>query len=251
MMNRLLMILCLFAPSPALAEPAKLSAKNLVIRGQIESVQQSIINEKQTTVVTLLLDRNPKVKVFVFTSQDATAITKAFADAALKRLEAIGKIQKANLKLSDEALKNNDFKKANTLLKETRSYTTEILSLSKQFGVPAVAEGVLEFKDKNWLLAGTNRPIDSESKDRAIGTAVIRGEAIPGEYSAVIRGEPGKIKRAFSKLAIKSGGMLIAIMGKASADAKIEGLMRAGGKIILGKEGTAALDADKLEALKK
>ena len=109
-MNRLSMILVVLSLSPALRGAGHASAKNLVIGAKsIRATRAS--STKQTTVVTCFWT-GTKGKVSLSSPLNTFAITKAFADAALKRLEAIGKIQKAIFELSDEALKNNDFRES-------------------------------------------------------------------------------------------------------------------------------------------
>ncbi len=256
-----LLILSLFGVGSLLAaEPAKengAGAPVVVIAGHITDLQQTTADGKVMTTVSLAVDANSSVTAS--TPQDVTAITQAFKQAAEKRMTALTKRLepnnqrlKANTDLFIDALTSKDTKKAEALgkenealLKENAAITKEIAALGRPLGMTAVIEGTLEFKDKNWRVVGTVRPWDPEGKDRTLGPgrAQVRGEAVPGEY---------KVGKGTSPLALRTGGLLIVVTGKAiKDDAKVEGLVLAGGRLELTKEGAAVLTADQLEVVKK
>ena len=209
------------------------------------------VNGDTTLTLELVLDKSTSVSVI---TKDADTL-KPFLAAAEKNGKEREKRSKESQKRIEEvdkqlleAVEKNDEKKVKELSAERKKLSDENLkevraTVEAIQREPAVAEGTLTYKDKQWRLVGTMRPFDPDAKDKGgkLGTCTIQGEVVSGEF------KDGEVK---SSLAIRAGDLTIVLTGPAAKES-IKGGVRATGTLRLGKSGDAVLEATKIEALKK
>jgi hypothetical protein len=215
------------------------------------SIQIVSINGDTTVTLELVLDKSAGVSVI---TKDADVLKpfEAAAEKAQKEREKRSKELQKHIEEIDEQLKEAIDKKDEKKIKE---WTAESAKATAEFikdaqatievfqSQPAVAEGILAYKDKRWQLVGTMRPFDPDAKDKGgkLGICSVQGEVVTGEFKA------GEVK---SSVALRAGDLTIVLTGPAAKEA-MKGRVRATGALRLGKAGDAVLEATKIETAPK
>jgi hypothetical protein len=202
------------------------------LTGSLGLVQQTTEGGKTTTVVVLHLNKSTTVRAEV--SQTLEAVQK-LGRADLEKLLA------RDQERLREAQKAGDPEKVKRIEQEYRDRLRTYIS-----SPPVVVEGRLTLSGQQLSLRGMVRPLDAAGKAKAppLGSAVVEGEALPGEY---VFGKGQK-----SPLAVRNGLTPILVSGKlASENARAKGRVRVTGRLRLGDNGSLVVEADQVEVLGK
>jgi hypothetical protein len=220
----------LVAGQPADKEaPAKVT-----ITASRGSVQQTTQGGKTTALIVLQLDKSTKVNAEV--NQTAREVIEFSVQEMKKRLAR-------DDERMNEARKSKDLAKVQRIQQEMRENMASSMS-----NPPTVVEGTLSVNGRLLSLRGMVRPFEAADKPKAppLGSAIIQGDAVPGEYPY------GKGRDQKSPWAIQNGAAPIIVTGKLAAEhAQTKGPVRVIGKIRVADNGALIVDADQVEIPQK
>ena len=202
------------------------------------------VNGDTTLTLELALDKSTSVAVI---TKDADTLKpfEAAAEKNRKEREKRGKELQKRIEEVDkqllEAAEKNDVKKVKELTAERKKLSDENLrevraTVEGILREPAVAEGTLTYKDKQWRLVGALRPFDPDAKDKGgkLGTCSIQGEVVSGEFKA------SEVK---SSLAIRAGDLTVVLTG-AGGEGVREGRRAGHGDAAAGQSGRCRPGSD-------